>query len=182
MEPLVTRRKQSYPSWGGCQGKGSEGTLIWGWSSAGGSRGRDARKYLLRSSICGPEINRRNSAGISAKSKCPLLPSSIHTRGPMQKPAAARRLLSWQQGWGKESGGLQAQAGRQTAAAAAAAARMLCCKAEAELEKRAPTLCSEARGAAHVVNPLCALSCSVIHHPGKRQPFHCWHELFNSFF
>lgn len=72
------------------------------------------------------------------------------------------------------------QAGRQ--AAAAAAARMLCCKAEAELEKRAPTLCSEARGAAHVVNPLCALSCSVIHHPGKRQPFHCWHELFNSFF
>ena len=73
---------------------------MWPQSQLVGSRGREASKYLLSSSICGPAINRRNSAGISARSKC-LLPSAASTHGPRQKPAAVGRLLSWQQGWRK---------------------------------------------------------------------------------
>lgn len=66
---------------------------FWGWSLVGCSRGRDVRKYLLESSICDPGINRRNSSGTGARRECLLLPSRIHTHGPWQNSAAAKRLL-----------------------------------------------------------------------------------------
>jgi len=100
-EPLVSRRKQRYPSWGKCQGRGVRGYLTFGLVVGWQSRRQGCQEIPPHSSICGPKINRRNSAGISARSKCSLLPSSIHTHGPRQKSAAAGRFLSWQQGWGK---------------------------------------------------------------------------------
>lgn len=102
--------------------------------------------------------------------KCLLLQCSIHAHGPRQKPAAAGRLLSWQQGWRKWSGRLQAQAGGQVVRRQQQGC--LAAKAEAQLKRRASTPCSEARVVADEGNPLEALSCSVIHHAGKRQPFH----------
>ena len=179
MEPLVSRKKQSYPTWEKYQGKGVGGILLWGWSLAGSSRGRDARKYLLSSSIRGPEINRRNSSGISARSKYLLLQRGIHTHGPRQKPAAAGRLLSWQQGWRKGSGRLQAQAGGQVVRRQQQGC--LAAKAEAQLKRRASTPCSGARVVADEGNPLEALS--LLNYTSRREKaaFPHLHELFNSF-
>lgn len=123
----------------------------------------------------GPEINRRNSARISARSKCLLLPSSVPTHGPRQKPAASGRLLSRQRGWGK----WWAASPDRWAGGRAGSSNVLGCKSRSRAQES--TLCSKERVVADAMIPLEALSCLVIHHPGKRQPFHTWHELFNSF-
>lgn len=103
MEPLSFQEKAETSRLGKIPGERGWGVS---YSGAGPSlvvaMGKMPGTYLLSSSICGPGINRRNSAGISARSKCLLLQRSIHTHGPKQKPAAAGRLLlSWQQGWRK---------------------------------------------------------------------------------
>lgn len=91
---------------GECRGK-ELGTLLVGSSLAGRCRGRDAKKCLLTGSICGPQTSRTNSAGTSARSERPLLPSGVHAPGP-GRTRSCRSLLRRQLGWG-EAGGLRAQ-------------------------------------------------------------------------